>query len=150
MAGVLLGIGNALVEFVAKMPQNLLGNVKIVRNKGGFFHTTEAEFEVMEQKLAECDEVKCSGGGSVANSLKAFAKLGGKAMFVGRIGDDELGAYFAEGLQKFGICPILDKAKAQKSGCTIVWLDADGEKTGQELFLPAVSGIQYLGGQYVR
>lgn len=129
MSAVVLGMGNALVDFVAKVTSNLSSNVKITQNKGGFFHTSEEEFESMEQELAKGGIIKHSCGGSVANSLKAFVKLGGKAKFIGRIGDDELGAYFANDLQKKGIESLLRIAKAEKSGCSIVWLDEKGEKT---------------------
>ena len=129
MSAVLLGMGNALVDFAAEVMPDQPFYAEIKQNKGGFFHTSEDEFEAMEQELAKGRIIKRSCGGSVANSLKAFAKLGGKAAFVGRIGDDELGAYFAEDLHKFGIRPILNQAMAQRSGCSIVWLDENGEKT---------------------
>ena len=129
MSAVLLGMGNALVDFAAEVMPNLPFDAEIKQNNGGFFHTSEEEFEAMEQELAKSRTIKRSCGGSVANSLKAFAKLGGKARFIGRIGDDELGAYFADGLRESGVEPILSIAKGEKSGCSIVWVDENGEKT---------------------
>ena len=123
---MLFGFGNAMVDYTVPLTADNPCLEQINAEKGGFFRTDNATFDVLAQKL-DVSQAVC--GGSVANSLKAFAKLGGKATFFGKIGDDANGALFEQELEAYGIKSSLVKVDGQKSGCSIVFVAQDGEKT---------------------
>ena len=123
---MLFGFGNAMVDYTVPLTADNPCLEQIKAEKGGFFRTDNATFELLAQKL-DVSQAVC--GGSVANSLKAFAKLGGEATFFGKIGDDANGALFEQELEAYGIKSSLVKVDGQKSGCSIVFVDQDGEKT---------------------
>jgi sugar/nucleoside kinase (ribokinase family) len=49
-------------------------------------------------------------GGSACNTIIGIARLGGKARFIGRCGDDELGGIFERSLTQSGVDPVLQKS----------------------------------------
>ena len=123
---MLVGLGNALVDYVLPLKAENPFYAQIQENKGGFFHTSQEEFLQMAA-LAKGAEFSC--GGSAANTLKAYAHCGGEAAFVGKIGADEQGEAFKKSLQDKGVCPCLSVSDSLPSGRTIVWVDENGEKT---------------------
>ena len=123
----LLGLGNAIVDFgVPLCPDNPF-YAMLASDKGGFAHTTQEEFSQMLALVGS--EAVRSCGGSVANSLHTYAKLGGKCAFAGRTGDDDIGRFFAGELEEYGIGNCLCVAEGEESGCAISWIDKSGEKT---------------------
>lgn len=123
---MLFGFGNAMVDYTVPLTADNPFKEQIESERGGFFRTDNAAFEALAQNL-DVSQAVC--GGSVANSLKAFAKLGGQATFFGKIGDDANGALFERELEAYGITSALVKVDGQKSGCSIVFVEHDGEKT---------------------
>lgn len=123
----LLGLGNAIVDFGAELKPDNPFYAMLAADKGGFAHTTEEEFSRMRALAGPAAVRSC--GGSVANSLKTYAKLGGKCAFAGRTGDDDIGRFFARELEEYGIGNCLCVAEGEESGCAISWIDENGEKT---------------------
>lgn len=123
----LLGFGNAVVDFSVPLRADNPFYERLRQSRGGYMHTTEEEFAQM-LSLVDAAAVK-SCGGSVANSLKAYAKLGGDCGFGGKIGGDEAGRFFGEELAAYGIRDQMNVSAEEETGCTVVWVDEDGEKT---------------------
>ena len=48
-------------------------------------------------------EKRMISGGSAANTAAGVASLGGRASFVGKVADDDLGEIFAEDLERIGV-----------------------------------------------
>lgn len=61
--------------------------------------------------------------------MKAFAALGGKACFIGKIGMDKYGTFFTESLKNYNIYPGLFIDKENATGCSVVLVHKDGEKS---------------------
>lgn len=122
----LVGMGNAIVDLTTKASENQAFMNMSQVNKGGYFHTREDEFEEI---LHFSKGYEVSAGGSVANSLKAFAALGGQACFIGKIGMDKFGKLFTDGLRAFDITPGLMIDKDEATGCSVVLVHEDGEKS---------------------
>ena len=122
----IVGMGNAIVDLTTKASENqAFMNMSLV-NKGGYFHTREDEFEEI---LLFSKKYEANAGGSVANSLKAFAALGGKACFIGKIGMDKYGQLFADSLKSYNITSGLMIDKDEATGCSVVLVHDDGEKS---------------------
>jgi sugar/nucleoside kinase (ribokinase family) len=60
--------------------------------------------------------------------VAAIAQLGGKAAFIGKIGNDEVGRFYHEDLLKNNVQPQL-LTSSLMSGCCIVLITPDGERT---------------------
>jgi sugar/nucleoside kinase (ribokinase family) len=67
-------------------------------------------------------------GGSAANTARAFARLGGAAIFIGAMGNDRLGRFLREALEAEGVTARL-ATKRGKSPRLIVLLSASGERS---------------------
>src|SRR5262245_6877372 len=78
-------------------------------------------FKVLEPRLVS--------GGSVANSVIAFSQLGGQAAFIGCVGDDRYGLFYASEFEELGIDignPIIVNETTGTSVCVIT---PDAERT---------------------
>ena len=122
----IVGMGNAIVDLTTKASENQAFMNMPQVNKGGYFHTREDEFEEILHFSKAYD---VSAGGSVANSLKAFAALSGQACFVGKIGMDKYGKLFADSLKSYHITSGLMIDKDEATGCSVVLVHEDGEKS---------------------
>ena len=79
----IVGMGNAIVDLTTLAAENQAFANMHISDRGGFFRTRIDEFEEI---LHFSKNNQVSAGGSVANSMKAFAALGGKAwhLFYGK------------------------------------------------------------------
>ncbi len=100
----IVGMGNAIVDLTTKAAENPAFKSMHISQRGGFFRTRMDEFEEILH-FSKNNEI--SAGGSVANSMKAFAALGGKACFSGKIGMDKYGTFFTNSLKDYHIYPGL-------------------------------------------
>ena len=82
----IVGIGNAIVDVLTKIDNSLLESLSF--KKGSM--TLIDENKAKELYKMTTNKIQRSGG-SVANSLACVAQLGGKAAFIGRVRDDNLG-----------------------------------------------------------
>jgi sugar/nucleoside kinase (ribokinase family) len=67
-------------------------------------------------------------GGSASNTIRAFARLGGQAGFVGKVGRDSTGDFFEAALGNLGIEPHVFRG-TEHSGCCVSLVSPDGERT---------------------
>lgn len=123
---MMVGLGNALVDYALPLKADNPFLAQIQENKGGFFHTSQDDFLNM---LALTEGTKFSCGGSTANALKAYAHCGGECAFIGKVGDDARGEAFALSLSERGVRPCLAQNPDLPTGCSVVWVDENGEKT---------------------
>ena len=86
----IVGMGNAIVDLTTLAAENQAFANMHISARGGCFRTRIDEFEEI---LHFSKNNQVSAGGSVANSMKAFAALGGKACFIGKIGMDKYGTF---------------------------------------------------------
>src|SRR5919204_4652644 len=89
--------------------------------------------DVAEQKTLldryQDHEPKLVSGGSVANSTIAFSQLGGQAAFIGCVGDDRYGLFYANEFEELGIDignPIIVN---EATGTCICLITPDAERT---------------------
>src|SRR5205085_8524464 len=99
----------------------------------GFERGTMRLVEVEEQKQLiqrfHKHEPKLVSGGSVANSIIAFSQLGGQAAFIGCVGDDRYGLFYASEFEELGIeigNPVIVN---EFTGTCICLITPDAERT---------------------
>ncbi len=68
-------------------------------------------------------------GGPAANTVATVAALGGKAAFIGKIGDDSLGRVFADDFHRRGVLFNTELQGRNTTACIIVLVTPDGERT---------------------
>ncbi|HPV87913.1 MAG TPA: adenosine kinase [Bacteroidales bacterium] len=121
----ILGIGNALTDILALLPdESLLERFHLPH--GSMQHVDALTAEKIWQSLKPIG-VQYVAGGSAANTITGTAVLGMPSGFIGKVGDDELGSLFYADQQRNGIKSCLLKG-VHSSGRAMVFVtgpDAD-------------------------
>ncbi|MFP4598464.1 MAG: carbohydrate kinase family protein [Persicimonas sp.] len=80
--------------------------------------------------LREVESFRRVVGGAPANVAVGLARLGREVAFLGKVGDDEFGAYVDMQLTEEGVDVAgLDRSKEAKTGITFVSLDESGDRS---------------------
>src|SRR5437588_6809656 len=89
--------------------------------------------DLNEQKLLlhryQKQEPKLVSGGSVANSVIAFSQLGGDAGFIGCVGDDRYGLFYAAEFEELGIDIGNPVIVGETTGTCVSVITPDAERT---------------------
>lgn len=93
-------------------------NYDIILNQDTFAVTGET---VLANKMSIC------GGGKGANQAVQCAKLGNKTIFLGSVGNDNMGDFLIKELDRYGLCTDYIKRSNLNSGVGIVNCIPDGE-----------------------
>jgi sugar/nucleoside kinase (ribokinase family) len=94
-----LTIGNAIVDVIAPVPEGFLEAEGLAE---GIMHLVDVERSGYLYSRMPENKQQISGG-SAANTAAGVASLGGRAAFVGKVSNDELGDVFAEDLARIGV-----------------------------------------------
>lgn len=92
------GLGNAIMDVIAAVDDDFLLEHAIA--KGAM--TLIDEFRAQELHKALGKSVQ-EAGGSAANTMAGLASLGARAVFLGKVRDDDLGKRFGESLRSLGV-----------------------------------------------
>lgn len=93
-------------------------NYDIILNQDKFAVTGET---VLANKMSIC------GGGKGANQAVQCAKLGNKTIFLGSVGNDNMGDFLIKELDRYGLCTDYIKRSNVNSGVGVVNCIPDGE-----------------------
>ena len=123
----ILGIGNALTDILAVLPDDSLLNE---------FHLPVGSMQHVDMETGDkiWTALKPLGvhyvaGGSAANTIACTAIFGMPSSFIGKVGDDELGHLFQSDQEQYGVKTLLMKSK-HSSGRSMVFVNGnDGERT---------------------
>ena len=91
-------IGNAIVDVLAKADDALLEKHKL--SKGAMSLIDAAAAERLYGLMGPGVE---ASGGSAANTMAGIAALGGRAAFIGKVADDQLGERFTHDIRAVGV-----------------------------------------------
>ena len=123
-----LGIGNAIMDVIAPVPDQFLNDNVI--EKGAMTLIDEARAVDLHGKFAAHAEPKEIAGGSAANTLAGIAMLDIPAAYVGKVADDDVGDRFAKGMREAGLdfdtAPL--KGQDATARCLIA-VTPDGERS---------------------
>ncbi|KGX87034.1 aminoimidazole riboside kinase [Pontibacillus litoralis] len=83
-----------------------------------------------------------SPGGAPANVAVGVAKLGGKATFIGKVGNDGLGSFLYDTFMQYGVrTEHMKFTKEAKTGLVFVSNTADGERSFEFLIEPSADQL---------
>ena len=151
-----LTIGNAIVDVLAHTEEDFLVREGLVKGSMRLIDGKEADrlFEHMGPS-------QLISGGCAGNTAAGVASFGGRAAFIGKVADDELGRFFRHDMHALGIhfptAPLTDGTPTARSMILITpdsertmntYLAACQELTPADIDRPTVEGaaITYLEG----
>ena len=97
----ILAVGNAIIDVFSQCDDDFLQQHDI--EKGGMNLLDAAASKSLLAAISKVATPQLISGGSAANTAVGLAALGGKAAFVGRVRDDELGAAFCRNINAAGV-----------------------------------------------
>ena len=97
----ILSVGNAIIDVFSQCDDDFLQQHAI--EKGGMSLVDAAASQSLLAAISAVAPPQLISGGSAANTAVGLAALGGKAAFVGRVHDDELGAAFCRDINAAGV-----------------------------------------------
>ena len=120
-----MGIGNALVDVIAHADDAFIRSESLVKGSMTLIETERA----VSLYTALGSAVEMSGG-SAANTLCGVASFGGRAAYIGKVCDDELGRVFGHDLRAVGIAfrPGQPEGDTPTGRCIIV-VTPDAQRT---------------------
>jgi len=151
-----VGIGNAIVDVLVQADEAVLEAHGLT--KGTMALVDEQQAERLYASVGPGLE---TSGGSAANTLAGIAQLGGKAGFIGRVRDDQLGAIFSHDIRSVGArfetpaatsgastarCLIMVTPDAQRTMCTYLGASVGLDPADLDLDLVRQAQVLYLEG----
>ncbi|MDH6535770.1 adenosine kinase [Parabacteroides sp. 52] len=132
----IIGLGNALVDILLKLDSDkVLPEVGI--QKGAMDMISEEQM-IAIRKAQENLERSQTPGGSACNTMRALSCLGASTGFIGKIGTDEVGAYYEEAVRHAGVAPYFIQTEGVSGSCTVL-ISPDGERTMGTFLGPAAT-----------
>ncbi|MBQ1280024.1 MAG: adenosine kinase [Bacteroidales bacterium] len=130
----ILGIGNALTDILAVLEDDTLLS-QFHLPKGSMQHVDSQTGDKIWQVLKPMG-VQYVAGGSAGNTIAGTAIFGMPSGFIGKVGDDELGALYLSDQQRNGIKSTLLKG-TQASGRAMVFITAPNAERTFAVYLGA-------------
>lgn len=124
----LFAVGNALVDVEIEVTPQELERLQV--EKGVMTLVEEQRHDDLLEHLHGNIHQRAAGG-SAANSVIALAQLGGKAFHTCKVGRDEAGVFYAEGLTSEGVAHNLKNLKDNTgtTGKCLVMVTPDADRT---------------------
>ena len=121
----ILGIGNAIVDVLAKVNDEFLIKNNLV--KGSMKLIDKLEFESLQKNIKI---EKVVAGGSVANTMAGISYLKGSPSFIGKINSDKFGDLYKKSLEDIDVnFPYVKKDESLPTGASIILITPDSERT---------------------
>ena len=121
----ILGIGNAIVDVLAKVDDGFLKKNNLI--KGSMKLINKSEFEDLKKNIKI---EKIMAGGSVANTMSGVAFLKGNPSFIGKINFDDFGEVYKKSLEDINVkFPYIKKNEELPTGASIILITPDSERT---------------------
>lgn len=118
-------IGNAMVDIIASVDEGFLTEHNLT--KASMMLVDDGRSAYLRSKVAGN---VMSSGGSVANTSHGLASLGGRAGFIGKIADDDLGGVFSNDLREAGVSFFpAGKDHGLPTGRCVIVVTPDGQRT---------------------
>ena len=124
----LFAIGNALIDQEFKVSDDFLIQQNLQK---GTMQLTDGETQAnLYNNLLKTQSYKGqASGGSAANTTVAFSALGGSAFYACRVGNDDLGSIYLNGLNDAGISTSMKSISEGVTGTCMVLVSEDSERT---------------------
>jgi sugar/nucleoside kinase (ribokinase family) len=120
-----VGIGNALVDVLSHEDEEFIGRQGLV--KGTMHLIDESRASALYAAMGPGIEIS---GGSAANTIVGVASFGGRAHYVGKVRDDQLGDVFGHDLRSTGVGYDTPRATSgPPTGRCLILVTPDAQRT---------------------
>ncbi len=121
-----IGLGNALVDIMTVIDSDkVLEKLNLPK---GSMQLVDSELSEKIQHETSTFPRTMASGGSAANTIRSLANMGIGTGYVGKIGHDEIGEFFASDMKHTGVLPRLIKSDTA-SGRAVALVSKDSERT---------------------
>lgn len=122
----IIGMGNALVDVLVRIDDDSL--LEKLHLPKGSMQLIQEDILSEIRKYTSGMKIHRSTGGSAGNTVCALAALGANPGFIGKVGQDETGAFFGDTLRQRGVNALLATCDLP-SGIASTFISTDGERT---------------------
>src|SRR5438874_1578532 len=122
----LCGLGNAIVDIFVEVSDTDFA--KLGYERGTMRLVDLADQQTLLKRFHE-REPRLVSGGSVANSVIAYSQLGGQAAFIGCVGDDRYGLFYATEFEELAIDIGNPVIMGESTGTCVAIITPDAERT---------------------
>lgn len=123
----LLGISNAIVDILTHVEDSFLEQIGAPR--GSMMLIDAERAHQVYDMMGPATEMS---GGSVASTVAGFANLGGRAAYIGRVADDQLGGIFVHDMRSLGVdVRLAPETRGAPTARCHVLISPDGQRTMQ-------------------
>jgi len=119
------GIGSALLDITVSVDYALLDKLGFQK---GSMHLIDEKRSKAVLKMLDGLDLVFSPGGSAANAIAGVSSLGGRALFLGAVGNDDYGRTYISETEKTGVKTHIGVYDGL-SGHAITFITPDGERT---------------------
>src|SRR5919108_2919150 len=120
------GLGNAIVDIFIEVSNEEFSEL-------GYERGTMRLVDVADQNALVARfhhrEPRLVSGGSVANSIIALSQLGGRGAFIGCVGDDRYGLFYATEFEELNIDIGKPVIVGEATGTSVILITPDAERT---------------------
>lgn len=122
----LCAIGNGIVDLQFYINDDELEDLKV--NKSEMKLISDDYAEVLSN-LTKTHKFHQISGGSAANTIIAFSKMGGKGAFITVLGDDDFGKFYSKEFEDLGITLEAEFLNTHSTGLCFIFITPDAERT---------------------
>ena len=127
MSKKVLCLGNALVDIITQLETD--STLEMLNLPKASMQLVDKEISEKVQELTSHLNSKIQTGGSAANTANGIANLGIPSGYIGMVGDDSLGQFYAKDMLENSIEPKFFISETTSTGCAIALISQDGERT---------------------
>ena len=122
----LIGVGSPIMDLLARVPDEFLQK-NIAGEKGGMVLVDDPEIERITALLDRAPAQ--ATGGSAANTAYNAARLGLRATFLGKLGNDAIARSYRETFERAGVDGSRFKTGAQPNARSMIMVTPDAQRT---------------------
>jgi len=119
------GVGNALVDVQAQVPDSFITDLDLAR---GVMTLVEEETQLQVLGILDGKPINRCPGGSAANTILGVTDFGGKTAYAAKVGADAMGDFFLQDMRRLGVTIEVPQANGQTGTCVILITD-DAQRT---------------------
>ena len=120
-----VGVGNAIVDVIATVPDSFIDDHGLVRGAMTLVGADRSAslYDAMPSGIA-------ASGGSAANTMAGVASFGARAAFIGKVRDDQLGEVFVHDIRATGVAfDVPPSPEGPPTARCLIQVTPDAERT---------------------
>ena len=122
----IIAMGNALVDVMTMLNSDeVLESLQLPK---GSMQLVDKKTSKKVQEFTDGLKKSLASGGSAANTIRSLAVLGAQTGYLGKIGKDEMGEFFANDMKNTGVSPRLIESNTP-TGVAVALVSEDSERT---------------------